>query len=268
MEAKTQRHSLKFVSNKISSILVEQTAIDKIQMTRGISRGDVADNGERSASARWRWLDGDKNPPIIPVTKKNPNKSKSNNGKKKAQEKESEEKLAVATATELDGFTMGSYAEFVGGFVVLIWELGCCDGERCYISDTVLFCSADLAKKKHVEKVKVSVVDAKINELQSSLKALTRRVVGLDVLGITQSIYGGQMTWTMVVYSKDVLLLYYPIQKDALSKLTMTWTINVRKGLNEFPIISEIQNILIQSYSLLRPPICHDFSFRFLKFRI
>nr|POF07398.1 hypothetical protein CFP56_37465 [Quercus suber] len=32
-----------------------------------------------------------------------------------------------------------------------------------------------------VEKVKVSVVDAKINELQSSLKALTRRVVGLDV---------------------------------------------------------------------------------------
>ena len=41
MEAKTQRHSLKFVSNKISSILVEQTAIDKIQMTRGISRVDV-----------------------------------------------------------------------------------------------------------------------------------------------------------------------------------------------------------------------------------
>ena len=31
------------------------------------------------------------------------------------------------------------------------------------------------------EKVKVSVVDAKINELQSSLKALPRRVVGLDV---------------------------------------------------------------------------------------
>ena len=35
------------------------------------------------------------------------------------------------------------------------------------------------------------------------------------------------MTWTMVVYSKDILLLYYPIQKDALSKLAMTWTINV-----------------------------------------
>ena len=32
-----------------------------------------------------------------------------------------------------------------------------------------------------VEKVKVSVVDAKINELQSSLKALPRHVVGLDV---------------------------------------------------------------------------------------
>ena len=31
------------------------------------------------------------------------------------------------------------------------------------------------------EKVKVSVVDAKINELLSSLKALPRRVVGLDV---------------------------------------------------------------------------------------
>ena len=35
------------------------------------------------------------------------------------------------------------------------------------------------------------------------------------------------MTWTMVVHSKDILLLYYPIQKDALSKLAMTWTINV-----------------------------------------
>ena len=80
-----------------------------------------------------------------PSNKKNPNKSKSNNGKKKAQEKESEEKLTVAVATELDGFTMGSYAEFVG---VLIWELGCFDVKWCYISDTLLFCSADLAKKK------------------------------------------------------------------------------------------------------------------------
>ena len=33
----------------------------------------------------------------------------------------------------------------------------------------------------HGQKVKVSVVDAKINELQSSLKALPRHVVGLDV---------------------------------------------------------------------------------------
>ena len=32
-----------------------------------------------------------------------------------------------------------------------------------------------------VEKVKVNVVDAKINELLSSLKALSRRVVGLNV---------------------------------------------------------------------------------------
>ena len=86
-----------------------------------------------------RW----KKPTNNPSNKKNPNKSKSNNGKKKAQEKESEEKLVVAT--ELDGFTMGSYAEFVG---VLIWELGCCDVKRCYISDTLLFCSADLSKKK------------------------------------------------------------------------------------------------------------------------
>ena len=66
-----------------------------------------------------------------PSNKKNPNKSKSNNGKKKAQEKESKEKLTVAVATELYGFTMG-----------------CCDVKRCYISDILLFCSADLAKKK------------------------------------------------------------------------------------------------------------------------
>ena len=32
----------------------------------------VADNDERSASTRWQWLNGEKNPPIIPVTKKTP----------------------------------------------------------------------------------------------------------------------------------------------------------------------------------------------------
>ena len=42
-----------------------------------------------------------------PSNKKKPNKSKSNNGnKKKAQVKKSQEKVTVATAAELDGFTM------------------------------------------------------------------------------------------------------------------------------------------------------------------
>ena len=55
MEAKTQRQSLKFVSNKISSILVEQTAIDKIQMTRGISRGDVTAWGNMIEAISVNW---------------------------------------------------------------------------------------------------------------------------------------------------------------------------------------------------------------------
>ena len=70
--------------------------------------------------AQW-W----QKPTNNPNNKKNPNKSKSNNGKKKVQEKESEEKLAVAIAMELDGLTMGSYAEFVGGFDLGIGLLWC-----------------------------------------------------------------------------------------------------------------------------------------------
>ena len=54
----------------------------------------VAGDGEISASARWRWLDGDKIPPTIPVAKTPTNPIPTMARKK--QKRESKEKLAIA----------------------------------------------------------------------------------------------------------------------------------------------------------------------------
>ena len=94
-----------------------------------------------SSMAVARWWQKPTNNPRNQKKKKKPNKSKSNNGKKKAQEKESEEKLTVTITTEFDGFV----CRVRGGFDL---GIGYCDVKWCYISDTLSFCSADLAKKK------------------------------------------------------------------------------------------------------------------------
>ena len=80
----------------------------------------VVGDGEISASARWRWLDGNKIPPTILVVK-TPTNPIPTMASKKAKERESDEKLAITVViAELDRSTMGSYVGFVG---VLIWEL-------------------------------------------------------------------------------------------------------------------------------------------------
>ena len=105
----------------------------------------VANNSERFASAWWQWLNGDKNPPIIQITKKTPTNPNPTMARKKYKRKKAKRNSLSPSPWSL----MGSrWVRMPSSWGVLIWELGCYDVKRCFISDTVLFCSADLAKKK------------------------------------------------------------------------------------------------------------------------